>query len=104
VALRLIQLLILVEQNDWFHLDYALRNLNDTLHSRERKFEIETILLRFLKKLCNNHQLLSHRPTLSELHHQLQSLANTNPSEAQFIRAFDAISWVEGKLNKLSFS
>lgn len=101
VALRLMKLIILAEQGDWFHLDYSLRNLSESLHNRERKFEIERLLLRFLKKLLSNPSLFKHRPTLLELNSRLREVVEIHPNEAQFIRAFNAIEWVEGKLGNL---
>lgn len=97
VALRLMNLLILVEQEDWFHLEYALRSWSEWLDSRERKFDIEQLILRFLRMLSNQTEAADLQSLYSGLIDALTKVTRNSAEEAQFLRAFDVLSWAKSK-------
>lgn len=99
-ALRLMNLLILAEQKDWFHLEYALRSWSEWLDSRERKFEIEQHLLRFLRKISIQTESDVRESLYSELIDSLTAVTQGNAEEAQFLRAFDVLNWAKSHFQK----
>jgi hypothetical protein len=104
IALKVMNLLIQVEREEWFHLEYSIRNFHQYLDSRERKFEIENSLLKFLKKLLQQVTREKFYFLLKELRSDIQSAIEKNPQEIHFLQSFDLLSWIEGKLGKTPFA
>jgi len=104
IALRVMNLLIQVEREEWFHLEYSIRNLHQYLKNLDRKFEIENSLLRFLKKMLLQVTREQFYHLLRELKADIQSSIDNNPNEIHFLQSFDLLSWIDSKLENKPFA
>jgi hypothetical protein len=103
IAIRVMELIISLEQKELSLLTYQIRAFYELLMKRERKFEMEALLIKSLKRLLNSADKSAYEKHLIDMFQELKTIAENNPAEKVFIQAFDIISWVESKLTKKSF-
>ena len=103
VAVRVMNLIILLEKDEWFHLEYAIRNFQQLLENRERKFELELLFMKMLKKALKTKSPQQLMLQLLDIRTYIQKCIKKNPIEANFLIGFDLISWIDSKLQKRSF-
>lgn len=103
VAVRVMNLIILLEKDEWYHLEYAIRNFQQLLESRERKFELELLFMKVLKKALKTQSPQQLMLQLLDIRADIQQCVKRNPIEANFLIGFDLLSWIESKLQKRTF-
>lgn len=95
---RLLNLLIHIELENHDLLHYEIKSVERTLKKQQKLFQVERVLLNFLKKYI---ETTYHTDLLTKLSQQLTALAN-QPHEGQLLRYLDLISWANAKLHRLS--
>lgn len=103
IAIRVMNLIILLEENDWFHLEYAIRNFQQMLESRERNFELEHVFLKMLKKALRSNDSSEFLSILLDAESKIRPLLKRKPSESAFLSGFDLLSWIESKISGRPF-
>ena len=101
-AARIMQLILLYEDRRFEELEYAVRNSERYLKSRNWYFEIERAFVSTLKKLIRS-EGEGDRGLLADLYHEIERLA-TDPVEKRAFVYFDYLVWVRSQLNRTSFS
>lgn len=104
IAVKVMGLLIHVEREEWFHLEYSIRTFQQFLENRARKFEIEHVLLRFLKKFFLSLHDDKFNDLLIDLKLEIEEAIEKNAAEAYFLQSFDLITWIDSKLQKKPFA
>ncbi len=102
-GVRVIECVILFEREDGDLLEYRLRNLEDLLRSGQRKFEMETLIIRMMRKAIAAPVPSDRVAIFQEYQDQLKALAGSNPAEAAFFNVFDILSWLESQISGESF-
>jgi hypothetical protein len=103
VAVRVMNLIILLEKDEWYHLEYAIRNFKQLLENRERKFELELHFIKMLKKALQTKSAQELKTQLIDIRKDIEKCIEKNPIEANFLTGFDLLSWIESKLQNRSF-
>jgi len=103
VAIRVMNLIILLEKDEWFHLEYAIRNFQHLLEHRERKFELELLFMKLLKKSLKLQSPQLMMNMLIDIKTKIEHTIQQQPIEANFLMGFDIITWIESKLQKRPF-
>ena len=103
IAIWSMESIILLETNELNLLEYQLRNFYDFLMSKERKFEMETALLKLIKKGMNSKNEKDFLPKAEKIWHNMKAIVANNPREKAFLNGFDVICWIESKLKKEDF-
>ncbi|MFN4123828.1 MAG: hypothetical protein ACK4GL_11060, partial [Flavobacteriales bacterium] len=103
IAIRVMYLIILLEENDWFHLEYAIRNFKQMLESRERNFDLENVLMKMLKRALKASNTGEFFTILIDTESKIRPLLKRKPSEAAFLSGFDLMSWIESKVSGKPF-
>jgi hypothetical protein len=99
IAVRMINLIILMEQNDWFHLEYAIRNFQQMLENRERSFDLENVFIKMLKRALRAKEPGEFLKILIDTSAKIKLIINKKPSEAAFLSAFDLEGWIQSKVS-----
>ena len=103
VAILTMESIILLEQREFSLLEYQLRSFYEYLKNRERKFQIETALLSFIKngiKAKSKEEIFSN---ISSTYSEMEKIIKENPSEKAFLNSFDIVSWLQSKIENESF-
>jgi hypothetical protein len=100
--LRIYNLVVQYELQNWLWMESLLRNYHRYLQKRQQLFDFEQIMLRFFRKAIDAPNKKAQQTLFAELLPQLQNLIN-KPTEQQHLRNFTFIVWVESKLKKQSF-
>lgn len=102
-AARILSMFIHYEMKKKDLLSYLERSVNRFLHKKEILYETERAILKFFRKTLANEirgDLL--KDEFEKFRTELIELFK-NPNEAQFLKYFDIISWVESKIENKSF-
>jgi hypothetical protein len=100
---RLLNFIIHFELNNIFLLEHIIKSTHHYLHTKEKLYDLETIVLKFLKKLSKVSMEEQVIGLLKELKNELVKLLK-DPFEKRAFEYFDLISWVESKIEGRNFA
>ncbi len=100
---RLLDLMIRYDMGDNRYLVNAIRSTYRFLSSRERLYDFENLVLKFLKTLPKVKNWREYRRNLLWLQEELQSLAQ-NPNEKRVMNYLHFPAWLESKINQMPFA
>jgi hypothetical protein len=100
---RIINLIVQYEQGEYEHLGYVLRSTYRYLLKRKGKYQLEIILLDFIKKACNIRSHAQMIDALAKVKEQIIPYADV-PFERNFFYVFPIVEWLDSKLQKRSLS
>lgn len=84
-------------------LDYTIKSTYQYLYRKKRLYKLEIILLRFIREYCDPAKLNKLSEGFIKLRKDLIEIKD-EPYEAQALRFFDFISWLDSKIQKRSFA
>ncbi len=100
---RILNLIIHYEMGNTFLLDYLFRSTYRFLKKRDRVFEFEKRVMRFIR----DSNKVSNPKALKGLMEELREdfvILSQNPSEKVMFQYFDFLSWLESKISGRSFA
>ena len=103
VAILTMESIILLEQKEYSQLEYQLRSFYEFLKNRERKFQMETALLHFVKNGIKSKTNEERQNVFEKSFIEMKNIVAENPQEKAFLNSFDIISWLESKLENSDF-
>ncbi len=101
---RLINLFVHLEMNNYNYLDYEIRSFERELARRQKLFTVEKLIFKFMKKLMNTYTKKEKINLYQTCKEELINLKKNNKYERQFLRIFDIVSWFNSKIKNESFA
>ncbi len=95
---KLLRAVVLLEHNDWDTFHYLLRNTVYFLEKKGRMFEVESLLVKFLKQVDHDPHVFNHQAQLKATYNSIETLVQTNAFEREALAFFDVLRWLKGKL------
>ena len=99
----LMNLIVHFELKNLDHMDYIVKSTYRALLKMKRLYEFEKTILLFLRELPINNSPKEVLASFEKLRKQLLVLEN-NPYENKVFKYFDFISWLESKIENVSFA
>ncbi len=99
----LMNLIVHFELKNFDHMDYIVKSTYRSLLKMERLYEFEKTILLFLRGLPVNNSPREVLVAFGKLKNQLKVLEN-NPYENKAFKYFDFTSWLESKIENVSFA
>jgi hypothetical protein len=84
-------------------LEYIVRSTQRFLNKHHRAYQMEVLLIEHIKKLARTQVPSAKRELFRSLHDQLARLLK-DPNESLVFKYFDFLSWVNSKIEGISFS
>jgi len=103
VAILTMESIILLEKKEYSLLEYQARSFYEFLKNRERKFQMETALLHFVKNGIRSKTNKERQAVFEKSYTEMIEIVEKNPQEKAFLNSFDVISWLESKLKNKNF-
>jgi hypothetical protein len=100
---RVFNLILHYELENYDFLEYIIKSTNRYLNKQERTLELETSLIKHLRKLSKSSDLASKNKIYQEFKKELIILLE-NENESVVLEYFDILAWLEMKLNNITFS
>ena len=100
---RILDLVVHLEMGNKELIPYTLRSLLRYLDIRKRMYRFETLFLEFIKKIARSRNEADTLTSYSELYRELKLIAE-DTYEKQVFEQFDFLSWVESKIQNISFA
>lgn len=100
---RLFNLVLHLELENYDFLEYSIKSTNRYLNKQERKFEVENVCIKHIRKLSKGVQNTERIIILENLKDELDELLN-DPNERVVLEYFNITAWVNSKIYKVSFS
>ncbi|HLC82847.1 MAG TPA: hypothetical protein VJI69_03385, partial [Bacteroidia bacterium] len=102
-AILLMNLIVHFELKNFDHMDYIIKSTYRSLLKMERLYEFEKTILLFLRELPVNNSQKEVLASFEKLKNQLKALED-NPYENKAFKYFDFTSWLESKIENVSFA
>ena len=102
-AILLMNLIVHFELKNFDHMDYIVKSTYRSLLKMERLYEFEKTILLFLRELPVNNSQKEVLAAFEKLKNQLKVL-ESNPYENKAFKYFDFTSWLESKIENVSFA
>lgn len=99
---RVLQLFIHFELGNFELIDYLLKSAQRYLNKRNRLYQVESLVLKFMKKQGALKTRAEIQPLLQSMLEELIPLQN-DPIESRAFGYFDLVSWVKSKIEKRPF-
>ncbi len=99
---RVFNLILHYELENYDFLDYVIKSTNRYLNKQERTLQIETSLIRYLRKLSKTQNESDKTKIFNDFHSELKLLIK-DENENVLLEYFNIIAWIEAKVNKHDF-
>ncbi len=99
---RIFNLILHYELQNYEFLEYVIKSTNRYLNKQERTLQVETSLIRNLKKLSKVQNESSKNQIFTDFYNELETLLK-DENESVLLEYFDIISWVKMKREKITF-
>ena len=100
---RILDLVVHLEMGNKELIPYTLRSVLRYLEIRKRMFRFETLFLEFIKKIARSRNETDTLTSFTELQQELKLIAEDS-YEKQVFEQFDFLSWVDSKIQNISFA
>lgn len=100
---RIFSLILHFELGNYDLLEYLLKSTYRFLYKRNRLYQFETVVLRFIRKLTRIHTREQLHVLFVDIRKELQPLAQ-DPYEKKAFEFFHPVLWLESKIEKKKFS
>jgi hypothetical protein len=100
---RVFNLILHYELENYDFMEYIIKSANRYLNKQERTLELETSLIKHLRKLSKTTDLEAKNGLYKEFKKELIVLLK-DENESVILEYFDILAWVDVKLNNISFS
>ncbi|MCE5332535.1 MAG: hypothetical protein LLF95_10430 [Bacteroidales bacterium] len=102
-TVRLINLMILYELNEFDYIDFEVRSVKREIQNKERTYQIELMMLKLINKPIENMSKKDRDLLWGKIEPKLIEFHN-NKFELQLLRIFDFTAWIEAKIKNISLS
>lgn len=99
---RVFNLILHYELQNYDFLEYVIKSTNRYLNKQERTLQVETTLIRFLKKLSKVQNETSKNKIFTAFHQELESLLK-DENESVLLEYFNILAWIKMNLEKNDF-
>ncbi len=99
---KILNLITVYEMGDTQLLPATIKSTYAFLYKKEKQYQLETLMLKFLKKLTQNPSSQQLKTLLLNARNDLQALQNDN-MERRVFAYFDFIAWLHSKVTQKSF-
>lgn len=99
---RILNVLIHFELNNTDLLEYEIISINRFIRKTKRDYNIETILIKYIRKIIRTNATDEHKVLFERLYQEMEQLFE-NHQETVILEYLDVFSWVESKINKTTF-
>ncbi len=100
---RILQLIIHYELNNSYLLKYLIRSTQIYLKKQNRLYQIESVFLKFMQKSLTFTTAQETKEGLQNLYATIVELTQKNSFESHALLHFDFLTWLDSKLNGVSF-
>ena len=100
---RLINLIVHFELGNLDLIEYLIKSTQRFLNKKNRDFELETVIISFIKKLSKITDKEKQHEIFIQLRDKLEELFKDQDNRILF-NYFDFLSWVDAKIENISFS
>ncbi len=100
---RIFSLIIHFELGNYDLLEYLLKSTYRYLYKRNRLYQFESVVLRFIRKLTRVHTRDQLLALFAEVREELQPLAE-DPLEKKAFEFFHPLLWLESKIERRKFA
>lgn len=100
---RIFSLIIHFELGNFDLLEYLLKSTYRYLYKRNRLYQFETVVLRFIRKLTRVHTREQLLALFAEVREELQPLTQ-DPLEKKAFEFFHPVLWLESKIERKKFA
>lgn len=100
---RIVRIIIHYELKNTFFLEYLLRSTYRYLRSRNRLYQFEKRILKFIQRSRNILTRKELKEEFIKLRDDFQKIQE-NPKEAPMLRYFDFITWLDSKIENRKFA
>jgi hypothetical protein len=100
---RVFNLILHYELENYDFLEYIIKSTNRYLNKQERTLELETSLIKHLRKLSKTSDSEAKMATYKEFKTELISLLE-DENESVVLEYFDILAWIDMKIKNISFS
>ncbi len=99
---RLFNLVIHYELENYDFLEYIIKSTNRYLNKHERDYQVETVFIKYLRKLAKVHSGIQQLEIFESLQVELTVLLEDH-NERVVLEYFNVEAWVKSKINKIPF-
>ncbi|MBA3899269.1 MAG: hypothetical protein H0X62_03515 [Bacteroidetes bacterium] len=99
---RIMNLILHYELNNQFLLEYMIKSTYRFLSKRNKLYQMENFILGYIRKSANLNDQFKINDSFKTLKTNLETIA-TEPAEKMLLENLDLISWLDAKINKVSF-
>lgn len=100
---KLFNLLIHFELGNFELLEYSIKSTVRFLNKKEKDYQAEGVLVKYLKKLIRNNNEFDRKESFEKMHKELNLLFE-NPVEKVVLDYVDILSWLDSKINNQSLA
>lgn len=100
---RLFNLIIHYELGNYDLLEYTTKSTQRYLNKRQRAYDLELIVISFVKKLIKIHNPIDKKEVFTKFKVELDAILK-DPENQIVLKYFDFQKWIEAKLSNSSFS
>lgn len=101
---RLFNLVIHYELGNYDHLEYIIKSTFRYLHKRQRAYQVETTIIKYLRKIAKVTDEDKITAQFKDLLQEVKNIFKQDASEKVILEYFDCIAWIESKINGLSYA
>jgi hypothetical protein len=99
---RIFNLIIHLEMDDGFYLEYAINSTYRFLNKREKLFALEKAILKFMKNYISLNDDKKEKNAYIKFKKELLEIQE-DPYERKLFKIFDFITWVESKIENIHY-
>lgn len=100
---RVFNLILHYELENYDFLEYIIKSTNRYLNKQERTLEVESTLIKYLRKLSKNISTGEKAKFYKAMHTEIVALLK-DENECVLTEYFNILAWVESKIAKVDFS
>ncbi len=100
---RLVNLIIHYELGNYDLLEYTIKSTLRFLNKKEKDYKIESVLVKHLRKMVKINMEMERREAYQKMKSEFEELFE-NPNERVLLDYFDVLSWLDSKIQNISFS
>lgn len=100
---RLFNLVVHYELENFDFLEYVIKSTNRYFSKQERNFEVESLCIRYIRKLAKAMSLMERQTELQQMRLELDELLKDR-NERVVLEYFNISAWVDSKLQRISMS
>ena len=100
---RIFNLIIHYELENYDFLEYVVKSTNRYLSKQDRDYEIENVVIKFIRKLGKSGNNSQRIEILSKMNEEVNELMK-DQQERVILEYFHLTAWIQSKLKKQTFS